>query len=68
VTGVSVGVAAAVAVLVGGAVAMGAAVPVGVAVPEKVMEMVTFPRLQAVNVKMIAEMPIRKLFLRFLFI
>ena len=68
VPGVSVGVSATVAVLVGGTVAMGAAVPVRVAVPLNVIAILTFPRLHATTVRMIAEMQIRILFVRLVFI
>jgi hypothetical protein len=59
-------VAAAVAALVGGTVAVEAAVPVGVAVP--LYMIVTFPRLQATTLRMMAEIPIRILFVHLVFI
>jgi hypothetical protein len=65
---VSVGVAAAVAVLVGGGVTVGGTVPVEVAVPLVLMLMLTFPRLQATTVRMMAEIPIRNHFVRLVFI
>jgi len=71
-TGVSVGVAAAVASLVGATVAMGVADSAGVAVPVVVavpkIVVLTFPRLHASTVRMVAHIPIRILFVCLLFI
>jgi hypothetical protein len=66
--GVTVVVAAAVAVLMGGVVAARVDVPVGEAVPLVLMLMLTFPRLQATTANMIAEIPIRNVFVRMVFI
>jgi hypothetical protein len=64
--GVSVGVAAAVSALVGGSVAVERTVPVGVAAP--LYMIVTFPRLQATTVRMMAEIAIRIVFVVLFFI
>jgi hypothetical protein len=61
-------VPAAVAEVTGGNVAGRVDVPVGVAVPLVLMLMLTFPRLQATTVRMMAEIPIRIVFAGLVFI